>query len=163
MKANRLSFSIVICTLNNISALKKCIESIINQTLKANEVIVVHGGDRSSTLKYIEVINKLNNTNYIYLKKQKSLVRQRNAGIKHASSDVIFFIDDDAILDSDYFEIIMDFYTKYWETNLGGVQGTIWQHKQMKININTWFRKFFLNSVLNGTGKQAGLKLPKNY
>ena len=70
MKANRLSFSIVICTLNNISALKKCIESIINQTLKANEVIVVHGGDRSSTLKYIEVINKLNNTNYIYLKKQ---------------------------------------------------------------------------------------------
>ena len=153
METRNKSFSAVICTVNNYDGLVKCLDSIESQLLIPDEVVVVHSGDYSNTHELISDYSNRSKIRYIYINMEKSLVLQRNKGIDSCDGDIIFFIDDDAILDKLYFNNIMKFYGEHWHDSLGGVQGTINEHKYLKPNLFNIFRKIFFLSVINGSGK----------
>ena len=96
---------ILYCYLYNTEKyIKKCIESIINQTYKDIEIIIVNDGSEDSSEKIIEsYIDK--NVNIIYLKKENGgLSDARNYGLKRATGDYICFVDSDDYLDTKLFE-----------------------------------------------------------
>ena len=78
-----------------IEHLKKCFNSLIYQSFKNLEIVVV---DDSNNLQNESLINNLKQKiliKYIKLKKQISLPDARNLGIKNSSNDIIFLQDSD--------------------------------------------------------------------
>jgi len=106
-----IKFSVVIPLYNKEKEIKQTIESILNQTYKADEIIVVNDG---STDKSVEVVEK-------YFKDKVKLINQnnlgvsvaRNRGIKEARNEYICFLDGDDLWEENFLEeiknLIIDF------------------------------------------------------
>lgn len=146
----QLTLSVIICTLNNSEGLKCVIECIACQNLIPNEIIIVQGGTNKITSKTVnEWGGKLNIT---YIETQKSLVQQRNIGLELAKGDIICFLDDDVILEENYFTSIVKAYKDDIKNELGGVQGTILNVPKGK-KLKNIFNKLFFLEENSGNGK----------
>lgn len=154
----QITFSIVICTLNNVVGLEKCITSLTQQTLKPIEVIIVHGEINKeieeSITRSIQPILQSNLITLNYIKTIRSLVVQRNIGIDNAVGDVIVFLDDDVVLEKDYFYYLFEVYQSKWSENIGGVQGTIIEGlRGNPLNPIEVVRKMILLGSMTGSGR----------
>jgi glycosyltransferase involved in cell wall biosynthesis len=88
-------FSIIIPTYNRALLLKRCLESLCNQTYKNFEVIVCDDGSTDGSEEVIrEFENKLH-LRYIYKENWGGPARPRNNGIKESSGEWICFLDSD--------------------------------------------------------------------
>ncbi len=87
--------SIVIPTLNSEQHIEYCIKSLLNQTCKNLEIIVVDGGSNDKTL---EVLLKYPNVKVIVARGGRSY--QKNLGAYNASGKYVYFIDSDFYLES---------------------------------------------------------------
>ncbi|SHN09801.1 glycosyltransferase [Polaribacter sp. KT 15] len=84
--------SVVIPTYNREKYLEEAIVSVIDQTYKNFEIIIIDDG---SDYKYVESICKKFENCYYYYKKNGGLSSARNYGIKKAKGSYIAFLDDD--------------------------------------------------------------------
>lgn len=76
----------------------KCIDSLVNQTYKDIEIIVVDDGTKDNSIKLIE--DNFNDKRIkIYHKKNGGLASARNYGITKAISEYLFFVDSDDYID----------------------------------------------------------------
>lgn len=76
----------------------KCINSIVNQTFKDIEIIVVNDGTKDNSIKLIEE-SFSDKRIKIYNKDNGGLASARNYGIKKATSKYLFFVDSDDYID----------------------------------------------------------------
>lgn len=93
--------SIILCTFNRATYLNRCIDSVIDQTFKDWELLIVDDGSQDNTFDVVNpYIERF--TNIRYLKHQnKKLSYAKNAGIQASFGKFITFIDsDDAYLPS---------------------------------------------------------------
>ena len=89
-------FSVIIPTYNREDILPKCIDSVLNQTFKEFELIIVDNGSTDNTKELIESYKqKDNRIKYIWQENSGSPAGSRNTGIKNASSEWIAFLDSD--------------------------------------------------------------------
>ena len=110
-----MEFSLVICTYRRAIPLLKLLKSIQMQVLYPNEIIIVDGSEDEQT-KIALQNETFQNLNYFQVENQdRGLTRQRNFGISKvkSSADIVCFLDDDTVLESDYFEQLISTYTKY--------------------------------------------------
>jgi len=151
--------SVIIPTYNRPLELKNCIKSILEQTVKPYELIVVDDGNLSELPVKKECQEK--GIHYIYLKKDKpGLTESRNKGIGLASGDIIFFFDDDVVLFPDYISEILSIYQNDKDGIVGGVGGEVVNRKPLKIRtcLRRLFDIFFLV-----TGFNEGKVLPSGF
>lgn len=96
--------SIIIPVYNTEKFLKKCMDSIVNQTLKEIEIICINDGSTDNSLKILE--EYATNDNRIKLINQNNLGQgtARNKGLEIACGEYIGFVDSDDWIDEDYFE-----------------------------------------------------------
>ena len=89
---NKYKISVVIPTLNRINTLQRALDSVINQTYKPAEIIVVDNGSSDGTLKFLrEQYSKIT-----ILKENKIGVSSaRNKGIKKSINQWIALLDSD--------------------------------------------------------------------
>lgn len=92
----RKTISIIIPAYNYAQYLDECIQSVLGQSVKADEIIVV---DDESTDNTKEVVTKYP-VKYIW-QKNKGLSGARNTGIKEATSEYIMCLDADDMLRPD--------------------------------------------------------------
>ncbi|MBB5394631.1 glycosyltransferase family 2 protein [Mucilaginibacter sp. AK015] len=97
----KIKVSVIINTYNRYKSLLRSIESVVGQTHKNIEIIVVD--DRSTDRKYLKHKHTAN-IKWIVLDRSSREVcgfpclgYTRNAGISHATGDYIAFLDDDDI------------------------------------------------------------------
>ncbi|MGL5255459.1 MAG: glycosyltransferase family 2 protein [Proteocatella sp.] len=99
--ANNITVSVIIATYRRDVSLKRALESLINQTYKSTEIIVVDDNANSEWNKKVENIkNEINLLHpIVYVKNEinKGSAETRNIGIKAASGAYITFLDDDDI------------------------------------------------------------------
>ena len=89
---NAIKITVVIPAYNIAGYIERAIESVLNQTRPADEIIVVDDGSTDNTA---ETIKKFD-TKVTYIHQQnKGLSGARNTGIKTASNDWIAFLDGD--------------------------------------------------------------------
>lgn len=95
MKSEKL-VSAIITTHNRRELFIKALNSVINQTYKNIEILVVDDGSEDGTKEYMQS-NELSNVKYLYIPKEKSKGGNyaRNIGIKESKGDYIAFLDDD--------------------------------------------------------------------
>lgn len=93
-KADKPTVSIIIPTYNHARYLKKCIQSIIDQTVKDWEVIIVNNYSNDNTIEIVESFND-SRIFLINFKNQGIIAASRNEGIRLARADLIAFLDSD--------------------------------------------------------------------
>lgn len=141
-----MKFSVVIPTYNREKDLSELLETILKQTLNPKEVIVIDDGNLSADFIQMQGFNfKEKRGEFIYYKKDHSKERRglsesKNIGLKLAKNEIVFILDDDVLLDENFFEEIM----KIWEEN---------QNNEKLIGVGGWVKnqrkKTFLEEIYN--------------
>lgn len=117
MKNNPL-VSVVIPTYNKAQYLKKAIESVLNQTYKAIEMIIIDDGSTDNTQ---QVVKSFNDPKIIYIwQKNKGPAAAKNTGIKKAQGKYIAFLDSDDLWLEEKLEKQLEFMEKNPEMSLLG-------------------------------------------
>lgn len=98
--------SVIVPVYNTGKYLKKCVDSILNQTIGFNniELIIVNDGsydDSDSIIK--DIINKNSKIKY-FSKENGGQGSARNLGLKHATGEYISFVDSDDWIDTKMYE-----------------------------------------------------------
>ena len=108
-----MKFSVVVPLYNKEKEIVDTLNSILNQTYKPDEVIVVDDG---STDKSIEVVEK-NFKNKVKIIKQKNcgVSCARNRGIKEAKNEFICFLDADDLWENTFLEEVAKLIKDYPE------------------------------------------------
>lgn len=92
---NSIIFSVIIPTYNREELISRSIESVLSQTLKDFEVVVVDDGSKDNTE---QVIRTLNDPRIVYIKQEnRGATAARNNGVRHARGKFISFLDSDDI------------------------------------------------------------------
>lgn len=86
--------------------IKKCIESVINQTYKNLEIILVDDGSPDNCGKICDEYAQKDDRIKVIHKKKGGLSDARNVGIKSAMGKYIAFIDPDDFVDYNYIKIL---------------------------------------------------------
>jgi len=87
-----MKISVIIPTFNRIDLLKRAIDSVLNQSIKPYDIIVVDDGSTDSTSEMIQ--QKYKSINLIQ-QKNSGVSAARNNGIKNAQGDWIALLDSD--------------------------------------------------------------------
>ena len=98
--------SIIIAAYNIETYIRRCIISIINQTLKDIEIIVVNDGSTDNTLGIIKELYKLDNRIIIVNQENKGLIEARKSGLNIAKGEYILFVDGDDWLEINTLELL---------------------------------------------------------
>lgn len=93
--------------------LKKCINSVINQTHKNLEIILVNDGSPDCCREICEEYKNKDKRIVIINKENGGLSDARNAGIDVAKGKYIAFIDSDDYVSNDYIEYMYNLIVKY--------------------------------------------------
>ena len=96
--------SIIIPVYNVESYLRRCLDSVVNQTLKDIEIILVNDGSTDGSLAICEEYAKNDDRIKIITRKNGGLSAARNTGLDNATSEYIGFIDSDDWVDTNFFE-----------------------------------------------------------
>ena len=134
--------SVIVPVYNVEKYLEKCLDSLVNQTLKDIEIIVVNDGTKDNSQEIIDKYAKK------YPKKVKGFIKEnggqssaRNYGLEYAKGEYIGFVDSDDYVELDMFEKL---YNKAKEDdfdisicNLNFVYEDTDDKKEFSINMNS--------------------------
>lgn len=105
--------SIIIPVYNVEKYLDRCIKSVINQTYKNIEIILIDDGSTDKSLdicyNYLEQDNRIK----VFHKENGGLSSARNYGIDVATGKYLTFIDSDDEIEKDYIEYLYNLIKKY--------------------------------------------------
>ncbi|MGG8494837.1 glycosyltransferase family 2 protein [Tenacibaculum sp. TC6] len=105
--------SVVVPVYNVEKYVERCINSIVNQTFKDIEIIIVNDGSTDTSLEICKKIEKEDSRITIITQENKGLSGARNTGIKAAQFPYITFIDSDDWIEAEYIEILYNSLIKY--------------------------------------------------
>lgn len=100
---NNISVSVIIPIFNKEQYLEECLSSILNQTLKSIEIILVDDGSTDSSREICEGYLKDKRVSYYY-QENEGLASARQTGIDNSKGEYIGFIDADDWIELDMFE-----------------------------------------------------------
>lgn len=105
--------SVIIPVYNVEKYLKRCLDSVVNQTYKNIEIILVNDGSTDQSEKICQEY-EAKYDNIIYLSKPNGgLSDARNFGIKHSKGDYIAFVDSDDFIDLRMYQCLAEDIIKY--------------------------------------------------
>ena len=94
-----MKFSIIVCTYNGEKFLEKSLNSILNQSYKNFEIIIVDDNSSDNTKSILHKYSKLKFVKIYYNLKNNGLGFCRNYAISLCSGDWITFLDQDDLYD----------------------------------------------------------------
>ena len=110
-----MKVSVIVPVYNVEPYLDKCLNTLVNQTLKKIEIIIVNDGSKDNSEKIIEKYLKKYPEKIKYIKKANGgLSSARNEGLKYASGEYIGFVDSDDYVSLNTFNLM---YKKAKEKN----------------------------------------------
>lgn len=93
--------------------LERCVKSILNQSYKNLEIILVDDGSPDNSGQMCDEIALTDSRVKVIHKKNGGLSSARNEGIKNARGDYIAFVDSDDWIDEDIYSICVDIISQY--------------------------------------------------
>lgn len=99
--------SIIVPVYNAEKYISKCLESILRQSYKNIELLLLNDGSSDNSLKIIKEYAKKYNFIKIFTHKNKGVGFTRNIGIKNAKGRYIVFVDSDDFIDENYIEMLL--------------------------------------------------------
>lgn len=100
--------SVVVPVFNAEHFLTECIESIVNQTYKYLEIILVNDGSTDDSLKICNQFAQKDKRVTVINQQNKGVVLARKQGVKNAHGKYIAFIDSDDYIALEYMETMLN-------------------------------------------------------
>ena len=117
--------SLVICTYQRPNELSRLLESLNDQIVMPDEILVVDGSMDDRTEESVARVKDDLRSKVIYFRVndvERGLTRQRNVGVKHATGDIVAFLDDDTIPCQNYFTEILSCFERHPDAvGIGGL------------------------------------------
>ena len=101
-----MKFSIIMPVYNVEKYVEKAIRSVMNQTYKNFELIVVNDGTKDNSMDIIKKLQKEDKRIKIFNKENGGLSSARNFGLKYATGEYVCFIDSDDYVYANYLEVL---------------------------------------------------------
>ena len=90
-----IKYSFIVPVYNTEKYLKKCLDSLVNQTYKDFEIIVVNDGSTDKSSSIISKYQKKYKNIIVINKENEGLSMARNRGVQKSSGKYIIFVDSD--------------------------------------------------------------------
>jgi GT2 family glycosyltransferase len=113
----RQKLSVVIATYNRCNDLEECLDSLLSAEKQPDEVIVVDSSSSDGT----DDLVKNYSVRYMTIK-EKSRMKARNVGLKHAKGDIVAYLDDDAVVSKVWTSFVLE---PYEDMSVSGVGGRV--------------------------------------
>lgn len=98
--------SIIVPIYNGEKYIKRCLDSLINQSYKNIEIVLINDGSNDNSLKIMKEYSEADKRIVVIDKKNTGVSDTRNLGIKRASGEYICFCDCDDMYDINYIDIM---------------------------------------------------------
>lgn len=99
--------TVIVPAYNVEKYIEKCLESLVNQTYRDLEILVVNDGSTDNTKKIIEKYEKKSENLKLLNKENGGLSSARNFGLQNTETKYVAFVDGDDYLELNAYEIIM--------------------------------------------------------
>ena len=119
--------SVIIPIYNAEMFLKRCLDSVINNTYKNIEIICINDGSVDNSKALLENLSKIDGRIIVVNRENKGVSSTRNLGLKMATGDYISFIDADDWIHPNYFEIL------HKAINEEGIEVAICNHRKTNV------------------------------
>lgn len=129
-----MNFTLIICTYMRPVSLLNLLDSVEKQTVYPNQILIIDGSTNDETRAVFETKSFKNLSYFQVDKENRGLTKQRNFGISKIApnSEILCFLDDDTVLEANYFEEIINAFES--DPEIVGVSG-------IEINENKWIKK----------------------
>ena len=134
--------SIIIPAYNVEKYLERCLESLVKQTLKEIEIIVVDDGSTDKTLEIAREYEKLDARIKVISQTNQKQGAARNKGLEVAKGEFVGFVDSDDWVDLDYFEKMYNAAVKN-KVNIAAANATRDYKNKTKIHLRLEQEKTF--------------------
>jgi glycosyltransferase involved in cell wall biosynthesis len=144
---NKPLLSVVICTYNRDNYLRQCLDHLAQQTalVELFEILVIDNRSTDGTRQVCDAFRDNHpeiQFNYC-LEQNQGLSHCRNRGIEESNSELISYIDDDALADTDYVSNLITYFQHFPEVDaIGGKVTPIYQS-----DAPPWMSKYLLPLV----------------
>ena len=152
--------SVILTTYNGATRgyLNSAIESVLNQTFKDYELIIVDDGSTDNTKSSCSKFLTRPNVSYLY-KENGGPASARNIGVKKSKGEFICFIDDDDLWNQNKLEKQVNFFRNQSDKKIGMIYTSIefiyknGKAKRIKFsNTNgNIYKELFLENIINAT------------
>lgn len=118
-----MNFTLIVCTYMRPVPLLNLLNSVLLQTLYPNDILIIDGSTNDETKSALEQISFPNLRYFLVSDEERGLTKQRNFGVSKVASEteIVCFLDDDTILEPDYFRELVNTYLVYPEAlGVGG-------------------------------------------
>ena len=105
--------SVIIPVYNVEQYLNRCVDSVINQTYKNLEIILIDDGSTDNSGKICDEYSQKDKRVKVIHQKNMGVSNSRNKGINIAKGKYITFVDSDDVLNCQYIEFIRFFLILY--------------------------------------------------
>lgn len=129
-----MNVSLIICTYMRSGPLATLLESVFEQSRLPDDILIIDGSTDDKTSSMLKTFPSNKIRYYQVAPEHRGLTKQRNYGLSklHPTTDVVSFLDDDTVLKSNYFEMLVDTFAQ--DDKIVGVGG-------VAINENRWVLK----------------------
>ena len=107
--------SVIIPVYNTEKYVRQAVESILLQTLKDIEIIIVNDGSTDGSMTILEELAAQDERVKLFSQENQGLSVTRNVGLSHSTGEYVYFMDSDDLLVSD---TLLKCYVKCKEENL---------------------------------------------
>ena len=105
--------SVIIPVYNVSNYIKRCIDSVINQTYNNLEIILIDDGSLDDCPKICDEYAKKDKRIKVIHQSNKGLSDARNKGLEIATGDYLTFVDSDDFIANNMYEILLNNLKKY--------------------------------------------------
>ena len=105
---NEPLISIIIPVYNVEKYIRKCLDSVLNQTYKNIEIIIINDGSTDNTYSICIEYKKSDSRIKLFTQENSGQGVARNLGLQHAQGTYIGFVDGDDYIDPDMYEIMIN-------------------------------------------------------
>lgn len=107
MKEN-LKISVIIPVFNSEEYIEKCLNSILEQSYRNFEIIIINDGSKDNSKSILEKFEKEYPDKIKYIEQENmGVASTRNKAIEIAKGDYMAFIDNDDFIDKNYLQLLM--------------------------------------------------------
>ena len=105
--------SVIIPVYNAEKYISYCVDSVLKQSYKELELILVDDGSTDSSPELCDNYAERDNRVHVVHKRNGGVSQARNVGIEHATGEYIMFVDNDDILSHNALKTYASMVTKY--------------------------------------------------
>lgn len=137
------------------------LQSVVGQTVYPDEIIIVDGSLNSDTATVLNQ-NFFKKVHYhLVAPEHRGLTKQRNYGVGKVSDgiDIVCFLDDDTVLEKEYFEQILKTYTNYPQAlGVGGYINNENKFQFVGYDYQPTIKEFYYNGWKQNDGSRFVLR-----